>query len=321
MIDSLLVIGAGRMGQRHLMGARGAVRAIDVVEPNETARKETLARAAGAHLRVYESLDALPDDRRYEAAILASTAAGRLEQLLEVLRRRVSQVLVEKPIEQSRARMRAFIAATAEFPGAVWCNHYRRTLAGFDPVRREGGPLYITVSSGAMGLGCNGIHWIDFALHLTGQNSGTLLFGEIDPTPIGSGRGATFRDYGGRGLFGFPDGSRLFLSSAPGSSAPTAISIMSSTRHWLVDQQTDRALLHERAPEVSHPAYLYGKDYSFRQRSGLEATDLAALTTQWLTCVAAHTAPPQPPILETQPAYELLFDLLESGGEREFRFT
>jgi predicted dehydrogenase len=233
----------------------------------------------------------------------------------------VRKILLEKPLEQSRQRVRELIGTASNSRAAVWCNHYRRTLRSFEPLRLAGGPFIISVSSGAIGLGCNGIHWIDFALHLTGQESGTLLFGEIDPTPIGSGRGAQFRDYGGRGVFGFPDGSRLYLSSAATSSAPTTISIVTPRAHWIVDQQTDRTFVHERAPGASHPTYAYGRDYTFEEKRGLEEVDLSALTAGWWAAVKEGGRPPQPVIADTAVAYELLFDLLETGGETMFHFT
>jgi hypothetical protein len=241
-----------------------------------------------------------------------------LERFQRVLALGVERILVEKPVEQSRARARALIAAGEK--ASVWSNHYRRALAAYAPLRGRG-PFVITVTSGAIGLGCNGIHWIDFALYLTASDTGALLFGEIDSTPIRSGRGPQFLDYGGRGLFSFPDGSRLFLSSAAASSAPTALSIVGATTHWVVDQDADSAHVHERDPRSTKPNYLYGADYAHRVVSGMESFELWTATRDWADALAKGREPPQPRLSEAAPAYELLFDLLERGGETAFHFT
>jgi hypothetical protein len=148
-----------------------------------------------------------------------------------------------------------------------------------------------------------------------------LLFGEIDDTVIASGRGPEFCDYGGRGVFRFSDGSRLMLSCAPASSAPTTMSIVAKDAHWIVDQQTDRAWRHSRAADADHPAYLYGKDYNSEAVEGLEAVSLPGLTTRWASAVREGRDPPQPRVADVGLAYDLLFDLLETSGRRQFQFT
>jgi predicted dehydrogenase len=317
----VLLIGAGRMGMRHLQGLDGAVSSCDVVDPNAEARSAARSTTGKTEVRTFASLESLPGDARYDAAILAATATGRRELFEEVESRDIPAILIEKPIAQSRADTRAVLERAASSRSAVWVNHYRRTLAGFEPLRQAGGPFVLAISSGAMGLGANGVHWIDFAVHLTGAKSGKLLFGEIEDTIIRSGRGPSFRDYGGRGVFAFPDGSRLMLSCAAGSSAPTMMSIVTPTGHWIVDQHDDRTFRHTRAPGVDHPTYLYGKDYDSETVQGLEAVDLPGLTRDWIVSLREKRGPPQPRAADVAVVYELLFDLFETSGETQFSFT
>lgn len=317
----VLLIGAGRMGTRHLQGLDGVASACDVVDPDAKAREGVRSTTGKTEIKTFAALDAVPADAGYDAAILASTATDRRELFEGIERRGVPAILVEKPIAQNRADAKAVLDRVASSKSAVWVNHYRRTLSGFEPLRQAGGPFVLSISSGAMGLGANGVHWIDFAIHLTGAKSGKLLYGEIDDAIIRSGRGPSFRDYGGRGVFAFPDGSRLMLSCAAGSSAPTMMSIVTPTAHWIVDQHDDRTLRHTRASGVDHPTYLYGKDYGSETVQGLEAVDLPGLTRDWIRAISENRAPPQPRAADVALVYELLFDLLETSGETQFTFT
>jgi predicted dehydrogenase len=317
---NVLLIGAGRMGLRHLHGLDGVAERIDVVDPRAEARAAALTGCSKSVVVVHDSVEAIAIDMHYDAGIIASTAAGRVETFHAVLALGVPAILLEKPLDQSRERARWLIKSAQSSGAKVWVNHYRRTLTGFRPLQGNG-PFLITVSSGAMGLGVNGIHWIDFAFHLTAAKSGELLFGEIDILPIASGRGSQFCDYGGRGIFSFSDGSRLILSCVAASSAPTMISIVAKNEHWIVDQQTDRAWRHIREADVDHPVYLYGKDYLSETMEGLESVNLPSLTAQWARAVREGSEPPQPRAADVRKSYELLFDLLETSGLRNFHFT
>lgn len=308
------------MGLRHLQGLDGVADWIDVVDPRAAARDSATAACSTSSVSVHGSLEDVIGLHRFDAAIVASTASGRLETVDAILNKEVPAILLEKPLDQSRQRVRKMIERARSSRSTVWINHYRRALSGYEPLRGKG-PLFIAISSGAIGLGANGIHWIDFALHLTGVKSGELLFGEIGDVEIASGRGPQFRDYGGCGVFGFPDGSRLMLACRADSSAPTMMSIVSATSHWVVDQHLDITHRHARRADVNHPTYLCGRDYQSETARGLEAANLPALTRSWVEAVGAGREPQQPRVGEVEASYELLFDLLETSGRSFFHFT
>lgn len=319
----ILLIGGGRMGQRHLTGLLENASAITLVEPKQEMQeicRKIVSDNSALNLVVFSSVhELLKND--FDLAILSGPATGRLEQFKSLVGLGIKKFLIEKPLEQSRTKVRGFLKVAQEANVTVWSNHYRRSLDSYKEVLALKEPKIITVTSGAMGLGCNGIHWIDFALHLTGQISGKMLFGEIDDLPIGSGRGQQFRDYGGRGLFAFPDGSRLFLSSTAASSAASVFSIMTKNQHWAVDQDAGKAIIHRQDKSLNHPTYLYGKDYSQEVSEKLERIDLINHTRKFITDLKTGHHTSFPTLEMVLPAYELLFDLLECNGEKEFLFT
>jgi siroheme synthase (precorrin-2 oxidase/ferrochelatase) len=317
----VLLVGGGRMGQRHLSGIVGVAGEIAVVDPDARSRQACRRLITDGSFHAFGTLDDIPSRSRFDLAIIATTAAGRLETLRRMLDFELRWVLAEKPLEQSREKTRALLRLANAASVPLWVNHYRRCLPAYALLVGESRPLNISVCTGAMGLGCNGIHWIDFALYLSGQQSGSLMFGEIEEELIGSGRGNQYCDYGGRGLFVFPDGSRLYLSSPSSSSAPAALSIVTPDQHWIVDQEADLALIHKRRKGADHPVYLYGKDYEFEERRGVEQYDHSARSREFVTDLEAGRTPRLPAAHVVAPAYELLFDLLETSGQTNFRFA
>lgn len=320
----ILLVGAGRMGQRHLRGLAAMPGEIHVVDPNPQALTAagtgdtTVTARVVPHETLEGALAALGGG--CDGAILAATAAGRLEAFERVAAHGIRHVLAEKPLEQSRRRCRAVLEIAERHGVSVHCNLYRRTLPAFQDLRGAG-PLSISVNTGAIGLGCGGIHWIDFALYLSGGSGGRLLFGEVEPETIASGRGPQFRDYGGRGLFAFEDGSRLYLSVRAASSAPTSCAIVGPACHWLIDQDGDTAIVRRRKPGSVKPNYLYGQDYEAVTETGAEAIDLVRLTGEWLHSLRGGPPCRIPTLQQAAPAHELLFDLLETSHETEFAFT
>ena len=148
-----------------------------------------------------------------------------------------------------------------------------------------------------------------------------MLFGEIEAAAIASGRGPMFRDYGGRGLFAFEDGSRLFLNCSAASSASGIATITLPDWQCFVDLDQDLAIVYERDPASTKPCYLYGADYSRREIRGIETVQFPELTKGWIRSLQGRGDCPLPSLEEAALGHELLFDLLETSGEAEFAIT
>ncbi len=307
---TIVLVGAGRMGLRHLRGLAHTGSEVHVVDPRPEAETDVLAIAPNAV--VYRSLEDAP---AADAAILAEPAAGRLERLQLVLERGARRAIAEKPLEQSRDRVRRVVSLARERGADVRCNLNLRALPVLAELAPAGGPFEVQVTGGAWGLACNGIHWLDLLVHL-GGGPGALLYGELDDEPVASPRGAGYRDYGGRALYGFPDGSRLYLASSASSSAPMLATVAQPSLLSLLDPHSGDAVVWERDPASSEPPFRYGAGYARRDLSGGAALDLPLLTAEW-----AGGSGLLPTVEEAVASHELLFDLLETTGEILFPVT
>jgi len=321
----ILLVGAGRMGQRHLVGMSSVVEHCCIVDPRAMnapdLAKTIKSSGMEGRFNVVRSFDEIDPGTTFDAAILSATANGRLNRLKKVIELGVSNVLVEKPLEQSREAYESIVELVKSSCVDVRCNLVRRTLEFYEDIRKEGGPFVITVNAGANGLACNGIHWIDFAVNFSRAREGRLLYGEVDTTPIESGRGKEFRDYGGRGLFAFDDGSRLFISSSATSSAPESAIITQPHHQCIIDKLGDAGIMYSRMPESDKPPYLYGQDYQRNLVVQNETIDFPSITKTWIGSILSGGPCVLPTLDDSALAYRLLYDLLETSGQTKFAVT
>jgi hypothetical protein len=298
------------MGLRHLRGLRAAGADVTAVDPRPDP-------AVPDDVPVLRTIDEALAAGRYDAAVMAETAAGRLPRFTALAEAGVRRLLVEKPLEQSRERVHALAAVARTHGVDARVNHFFRTLPLFQTMRLGGEPFHLSVTGGAFGLACNGIHWLDLALFLSGDGPATLLFGELDDTLIESGRGSQFRDFGGRALYGLANGSRLYLASAATSSAPMHAVIEQPARQTVISPHDEQAWISSREPDAEQlPTYRYGAGYRGTRISALEADDLWRATEYW-----ARATGGQPELDLSVRAHDLLFDLLELGGDDSFPIT
>lgn len=324
----VIVSGLGRMGLRHL---RGVVLAGDI--PILVSRSKS--SISNAHdvicelapslaVESYENLEQISEGSRIDAAIISTTSDVRPAQLEAVIKLGCSSILLEKPLAQSREKLKAIQSVASDIDVTVCL--FRRTLPYFREFQNGRKdvttPLVINVVTGASGIGCNGIHWIDFALYLSGSKSGSLLWGEIYPEPVKSGRGQQFKDFGGCGVFALGEhGSRLILTQNSQSSVPTMVNIVDEHRLLVIDQFSGEAHDAKRDLASTKPHYLYGQDYDRTTVSDTEAVDWPTVTCSWLDSLTGDAECHLPKLDECIVAHKLMYDLLETSGLSDFAIT
>jgi predicted dehydrogenase len=309
---TVLIVGAGRSGLRHLDGA-AALGDVHVVDIRREAEADVLARSERATFGTR-----LEDAPPAETAILSTTAAGRLETLELLAVRGVREVLLEKPLEQSRARVRRLAEVARDAGVRAYVHLHRRTNPEYRRLRAAGGPYRVVVTGGAFGLACNGVHYLDLAVFLSGS-AGRLVHGELEPLTIASGRGSAFRDYGGYGDFAFADGTHLHLSSWAASSAPELVTVVQRDSASVYDGIA--ALSYARPPGSTEPVFRYGAGWTRAEHGDFETLRGGDTTGRWLEELRAGGEVSLPTLDEALPAHELLFDLLETSGGFEFPFA
>lgn len=313
----IVLVGAGRMGLTHLRGLSDLEAHIQVVDPRSAAEMDVRTLAAEDAFRPTVTFRrSLADVTAADAAILAETAGGRLDRFAALLKLGVDRFLLEKPLEQSRERVRHLHELARESGTDVRVDFVFRTLPLYQDARDDGGPFRLTVTGGAFGLACNGVHFIDLGVFLSGGGPGEVVYAHVEEERTESPRGPTFCDYGGEIVCAFRGDSRLSLACSATRGGPVVVVLERQRSTSILDLQGGVAILHTREAGTALPAYRYGAGYTRSELSDPHRLDLPAITRDW-----ALGGSLLPAIAEAIPAHELLFDALETTGEAHFAVT
>lgn len=256
--NTALVIGLGRMGMRHVEALKGiGVAAILGWDPRGEA--EEIARKAGVTWlgAIGEAAAANP-----RLAIIASTAPAHLENIRSVIALgTVRAVLCEKPMACSLAECDAMIALAAQENIRLGVNFYRRYSEPYLALKRMtedgitmGSFVSMSVTCGAGGMACNGIHYLDLARWLFGcEVRAVSAFYRDLKLPVT--RGAAFEDPGLYAVVHFAGGQRLFLDFSDDFGLGQRVEICAPHGRVLIDEESCAIEVRHR-PGEARPATL-----------------------------------------------------------------
>jgi predicted dehydrogenase len=210
------VIGAGRMGRRHVQCVRDlGLELVGVVDP----RRESLAEAAKEYGLDDRSLFESPDAvlaLKPEVVIVASTAPGHAPLTVKAAEAGAKYILCEKPMACSLAEADRMIEVCAARGAHLAINHQMRVMDQYTTIREIleapdfGGWSSITACAGNFGIAMNGSHYFELLRWMAGEapHEVTAWF---DGPPVASPRGAEFSDRAGSVRVSTKSGKRLYL--------------------------------------------------------------------------------------------------------------
>ncbi|HAS47575.1 MAG TPA: hypothetical protein DCS93_44270 [Microscillaceae bacterium] len=320
----LLIIGAGRMGVRHAQGALNvsAISAITLVDINQSAL-DNATQALNSDQVTLEFLlidqfEAQPGE--FDVAIIASTASNRKTTLDLVQKTNCKHILVEKPLGQSQEEVEDLIDYTASFSAHVAVNLNMRLYDNFIELKNtlNTHPQYIgdkviSLNTGTLGIGANGIHYLDLCYFLLDANKAELVAGEIESSLIPSGRGSQFGDFGGWCTIKFYQDEqykgRAHLSLTSQSSAFGGWQI-TAPHARIYYNEVEQTIVHQVRKEGSEmPIYRYAADYLSPKTKDFVSPFLGDLTAKWLEGLAQNQEL-LPSMKDSLGAHELMFQWL-----------
>ncbi len=337
----VLVLGAGRMGLRHCLGALkvAGVENLLVVDVNESALENAKIQLQDKKNGVdvsYHTLEVfLKSKSDIDIVIVAATAGNRVELCEKLLTYNPKYFLIEKPLGQSYKQVEQLIALFNKHSGIkAFVNLNTRLYKGYQKLKNDlqnlsqlKGSLTISINTGTVGIGANGIHYIDLIKYLTDAATIKVVTASIDDTLIPSGRGADFADFGGYAVLDYLNPNKQVLARAHlmlGSQSTVLgpWEFVGTNGRILVDEFEQTRFNKYRKADSELPVQRYAGDYLPMETEKFEVPFLNDLTEEWLSqllngrCIL-------PEIKETLIVHNTLFEWLNHSNsfKNEFPIT
>lgn len=328
---NVLIIGAGRMGVRHLQGVLNTkdCERVMMLDINPEALVSA-AKAVKYDPRLSTCLVSEFQAEAMDVCIIASTAKNRRPLIDLAVRCGCQWLMIEKPLGQSLKEVEDLIAYTATLPLTTVVNLNMRL---YEPVRKlkadlttlpqMQGDKTFTLNTGTLGIGCNGIHFLDEVFFLLDADHAEIVAAEIDDRLIPSGRGGDFCDFGGWAVIKFYKGveycGKLMISMAADSPVFGGWEIVAPYARIVIDEiaATRRTLL--RRIDSTMPLYRYAADFEEQPVEKYEAPFLGDLTTQWINGLSKGINL-LPELSESLKAHKLMFDWLSYSKTHQDNF-
>lgn len=337
----VLVLGAGRMGIRHCLGVLGVkeVQELMIADINASAlstAESQLKEKTGSMKVSYHIWDDLKNIKPViDVAIIAATAGDRINTCKEVIELGAKHILAEKPLGQSLKQVKElcdFFDAQKNVQAYVNLNmrlysSYKKLKNDLHSFPQFQGKLTFSINTGTIGIGANGIHYIDLIKYLSGADDINVRYASIDDTLIPSGRGPSFGDFGGTAIMDFIAKEKkvlatahFILSSSSTVLGPWEIKGPNGRIHIDEFEQIRRNKL--RKADSNLPVQRYAGDYLPIQEEHFEVPFLNQLTEEWLReLINGRSILPE--IKESLIVHRAMFEWLEksTGYKSEFPIT
>lgn len=323
---NLIVVGAGRMGMRHAIGAakNNNIEKILLLDINHQAlenAEQQLKKDNLADKFVFGLISDL-SSINFEAklAIIASPAKDRKALCEIVMSKGANHILVEKPLAQSYEDVSALSSFVEETNANFYVNLNMRLYDSFVDLKKDfnnksqlRGYKIISINTGSIGIGANGIHYLDMLYFLLDADDAKILAGEIEKQALPSGRGPEYGDFGGWCTIKFfkneEEVGRAHLSITAQSSVFGGWDIVAPFGHITIDEIQQLRVDTLRKEDSEMPIQRYGADYEQPVKMNFTSPFLGDLTSLWIDSIASGKSS-LPNISESLKVHKLMFDWL-----------
>ena len=213
------VIGAGAQGLCQCQGML-AVKGIEIagladIDPTKLQRTAALL-GLPENVRFTDAEKMLSELDPLDMVCVATTAPSHVELGRMALNWGAKRILIEKPIDNSLERARAFSLECQAAGVTLAINYSRRWMLDYSTIRRcidkgyIGQPRSVAVTIGKGDLAMHGSHYFDLC-RLILNSEPSWVTSHLDPIVEANPRGENFKDPSGFCLFVFQNGARAFI--------------------------------------------------------------------------------------------------------------
>jgi predicted dehydrogenase len=183
-MDTIAIIGAGGIGERHLQAVGNIDRPVRIqvmdisVEALKKA-KDLYAQVSGNNIRSIEFIKDLSDlYTEIDVAVIATSSKPRAQIIKSLLEtKKVKNMILEKVLFPRLEEYDNIGMLLEQYGCKAWVNCTRRTWPSYRKIKDiiKGQQFKYTVSGSNWGLTCNSIHFIDTIAFLSGSSDGFMF--------------------------------------------------------------------------------------------------------------------------------------------------
>lgn len=251
------VIGAGRMGRRHIHAVRklgnSLIGVVDISRASLEGAKQEGDLKENILFATPEEMFAVDVP---ECLIIATTADSHCTLVCIAAERGVKYILVEKPMAVSLDECDQMIRTCEQYGARLSVNHQMRFMEQYSKPKELlesvafGGFKSMTVVGGNFGLSMNGSHYFEAFRYLSGEDP-VEVTAWFDPGSVANPRGAKFEDRAGSIRVTTASGKRLYIEI--GAEQGHGLEVIYSGRNGLI---TVSELTGHMTATVRKPEYL-----------------------------------------------------------------
>lgn len=239
----ILIIGAGQIGSRHLQGLLKLKNknTIYVIDPFPDALKLAKQRADeidnNHKISFRNNWENLPSN--FDLVIIATNSSIRGEIVLNLLNNyTVKYLILEKVLFQDLETYRIVGDLIDKKKVKSWVNHPRRMYGSYKTLKQRlnsDHPKIYQIIGGNWRLGCNGLHFVDLILYLSGSKISYLDIDLIDNI-ISESKRPGYIEFTGTIKGCLEDGSFFIITSLKGQSSTITILVSDSNDRYIIQE-------------------------------------------------------------------------------------
>lgn len=267
-----VIIGAGRMGRRHVAAAMAAglnVSGISDISANSLAEAQKEGMAAE---NCFFDTAAMLSARKPELVIVATTATSHAELVLLALDAGAKYILCEKPLAVSLRQAEEMIAACAARSVRLGVNHQMRYMERHTAVKElaygevMGGLHSVSITAGNIGLAMNGLHYFEMFRYMTDALP-LVCQAWFDDGNVSNPRGPQFLDKAGQIRLENGAGQRFYMDAGSKQSHGLVVTYGCAYGHIIVDELAGiMTVTHREAEHRLQPSTRYGMPWQRYER-------------------------------------------------------
>jgi len=274
MKKNIILVGCGNIGSRHLQALMKLPISVDIHIVEKSNKSISLAKSRLSEIKFnkknhqifwYTSINQLT--QKSDLVIISTLSQGRVNLILNLLKKDNKKFLIEKPVCQSKQEYENLLKQMKSFRATGWVNTNRRYFESYRKIKQElknSKFLNINVFSKASGLGTNAIHFIDLFSWLT-NDSKIKLNGEfLSPKLFPNKRGKQFKEFYGTIVGSGKNESSLSLSFLPSKIESIFVTISTDIANYAIDE------LNQNAFKIGR----YNKNFKFSYEHASKLTTL-----------------------------------------------